>query len=88
MRRARKPQRTRRKPAPASLPDNVVRTLELIALRLARVNGLLNAIDCIERRDVGDVGLSPLAVAARDLVDRVLDDLAPFRPWPAKDVRP
>lgn len=63
------------------------RTVEIAAMRLSRANDLLNAIDEIARIGT-EVNLGTLAIAARDLVDKVLQDLAPFRPWPAKDCQP
>lgn len=69
----------RRKPAPPMLPESELRKLEVVEIRLHRATDVLTAIDHIATVGTGEVNLGALAIAARDLIDRVLDDLAPLR---------
>lgn len=70
--------RKARRPAAVVLPENALRVLQVAAIRLARANGVLNCLDVCARYDA-ELDLGALALAARDLIDKVLDDLAPLR---------
>lgn len=76
--RVTKAQRTRKQPAAVAMPESAQRTVEIAAMRLNRANDLLNAIDHIATVGAGEVNLGALAIAARDLVDKVLEDLSAF----------
>lgn len=72
-----KPTKKARRSAAVALPENVLRVLQVATIRLARANDVLNCLDVCARYDA-ELDLGALALAARDLVDKVLNDLAPF----------
>lgn len=78
MSRARKGRRARSatgNPAASVLTLGDRSTLKVAQRRLGRANDVLNAIlFCAEAG--AELSLGSLAIAARDLIDRVLDDLA------------
>lgn len=78
MKRARKSQAIRKTSTPSVLPESELRKLEAVEIRLHRATDVLTAIEHIAKADATEVNLGALAIAARDLIDRVLDDLAPF----------
>jgi hypothetical protein len=74
------------KPAPAFTPTvRDVSTLQVIERRLLRACDLLS---CLEYCRDGELNLGALAIATRDLIDTVRDDLAPIRRRIEKTVQP
>jgi hypothetical protein len=83
VKRTRKAKRTA-KPAPSFVPSpRDASTLEVIDRRLLRACDLLS---CLEHCQDAELNLGALAIATRDLLDRVRDDLAPIRHSVAKVV--
>lgn len=67
--------RKARKAAASPVPASVVVQIEVALKRLARANGVLTAI--VFCADEGaDIDLSPVAICARDSIDRVIAGLA------------
>lgn len=86
MSRARKAKRAAVKPAPAFIPTvRDASTLEVIEQRLLRACDLLS---CLEYCQDGELNLGALAIATRDLIDTVRDDLAPIRRGIEKTAQP
>jgi hypothetical protein len=57
------------------LPESAVLAIDMALKRLARANGVLTAI--VFCADEGaDIDLSPVAICARDSIDRVITGLA------------
>lgn len=74
MSRAKKAKRPTKKAADA-LPEHVVTQIDIALKRLARANGVLTAIVfCAE--EGADIDLSPVAICARDSIDRVIAGLS------------
>lgn len=86
MSRARKAKRAANKPAPQRvLSARDASTLRVIEDRLRRCCDLMT---CLDHCQDAELNLGALALCARDLIDRVIDDLAPFRRSIGKSVRP
>lgn len=74
MSRAKKAKRPTKK-AQNVLPEHVVTQIDVALKQLARANGVLTAI--VFCADEGaDIDLSPVAICARDSIDRVIAGLA------------
>lgn len=77
MSRARKARKAAKKPAPIIMSQHDVARIGAMEIRLSRANQILNCLECLADHE-HEVDLSSLAIAARDLVDKVLDDLSAF----------
>lgn len=77
-RKARKAKPAAKKPAPIIVSQHDVARIGAMEIRLSRANQVLNCLECLADHE-HEVDLSSLAIAARDLIDKVLDDLAPLR---------
>lgn len=76
MSRAKKAKRAAKKPA---LGIREVDRLDMIDDRLQHACDLMTALNYIAEQEDADLDLGALAIAARDLLDRVRTDLLPIR---------
>lgn len=84
MSHARKAERVAKKPR-FVVTLRTVSKLEVVEQRLRRVCDLMS---CIDHCQEAELNLGSLAIAARDVIDGVIDDLAPLRLGIEKAVRP
>lgn len=77
MKRARRVKRAAKKPVPIIMSQHDVARIQVMETRLTRANDVLNCLDACARLDA-EVNLGALAVAARDIIDKVLEDLSAF----------
>lgn len=77
MSRARKAKRAAKKPAPIIFSQHDAARMRAMESRLTRANAVLTCLECLARHE-DEVDLSSLSIAARDLVDKVLEDLSAF----------